>query len=416
MMRWFQILPLAVLLAVPAATQTSAGAPPAPTADELVAEALAKSPALAALRSRTAVAREMERPAGALPDPMVEAMIQNADFPSYTIGTEDMSMAGVEVRQPLPYPGKLRARAAAAKAETAVREAEVADLERRIAAEVRTIYAGLYAVDQEQHALDAARELLELLAATARARYGVGHGEQEGLIKAQLQLTRLDERLEDHHAERRAMVAELNRWLDRPGSSPFGEVRALPAPAAVVSGLEARSIDRSSEVQVARRAIEAAERRLATARLEVKPDLSPAAGLAYRGALGPVLTLRFGVELPFRKEQRQEPGIRAAEAELEMARQELRDAEARVRAAAARLEADWEKANRQIVRYREGILPQTSAALDAARSSYLAGRGDFSTVVEDFNLWLEARVQLARREADRFAAWARLEALIGGRS
>ena len=42
------------------------------------------------------------------------------------------------------------------------------------------------------------------------------------------------------------------------------------------------------------------------------------------------------------------------------------------------------------------------------------GRGDFSTVVEDFNLWLEARVQLARREADRFAAWAGLEALTGG--
>jgi outer membrane protein TolC len=58
-------------------------------------------------------------------------------------------------------------------------------------------------------------------------------------------------------------------------------------------------------------------------------------------------------------------------------------------------------------------MPQTSAAFDAARSSYLAGRGDFSAVVEDFNLWLEARVQLARREADRFAAWAEIQSLKG---
>jgi hypothetical protein len=57
-------------------------------------------------------------------------------------------------------------------------------------------------------------------------------------------------------------------------------------------------------------------------------------------------------------------------------------------------------------------VPQTSAAVDAARFSYLAGRGDFSTVVEDFELWLEARTQLARRESDRFAVWAELESLV----
>jgi hypothetical protein len=35
-------------------------------------------------------------------------------------------------------------------------------------------------------------------------------------------------------------------------------------------------------------------------------------------------------------------------------------------------------------------------------------------VIEDFNLWLEARVQLARREADRFTAWAELQQLVHG--
>jgi hypothetical protein len=64
------------------------------------------------------------------------------------------------------------------------------------------------------------------------------------------------------------------------------------------------------------------------------------------------------------------------------------------------------------VRFREAIVPQSSTALDAARSSYLAARGDFSTVVEDFGLWLEARVQLARREADLYAAWAGMQRLL----
>jgi outer membrane protein, heavy metal efflux system len=345
---------------------------------------------------------------------MVEAMFQNADFPNYTIGTEDMSMAGFEIRQPLPYPGKRRARAESARAETALRETEAVDLERRIASEVRSLYARVYAMDRERQSLTAARELVELLSATASARYSSGQAEQESLLKAQLQVTRLEEQLDDLESERRALVADLNRWLDRPGDAPLGEIATLPAVEAPTGSWQDRAVEASPRVHVARAAVAAAERRLAVARLDLKPDLAPAAGFAVRGALGPVLTLRLGVELPFWKRQKQQPLIRAAEAELEMARQEVRDAESMARAEAARLEADWTKAGRQIVRYREGILPQTSTALDAARSSYLAGRGDFSTLVEDFNLWLEARVQLARREADRFTAWAGLEALTGG--
>src|SRR3954452_5827272 len=413
MFRSLSILPLAVLMAMAATAQTTQMADdlsrgPSVSVDALVAEPLSKSPDLAAARSRQTAAREMERPAAALADPTVEPLVQMADFPNYTIGTEDMSMAGVQVSQPLPYPGKRRARAETARAETAQRASEAADVERRLTREVRSLYARLYAIDQEQKALEAGRELTDLLSATAKARYSSGGGEQESLLKAQLQVTRLEEQLEDHHAERRAIVAELNRWLDRPGDSPIGPVTSLPDVAAPSTVAE------STRVRMARAAVATAERRLASARLDLKPDLTPSAGLATRGPRGPVLMLNVEIELPFWKREKQEPRIRAAEAELESARQELRAAEAEVRAEVARLASERSRAEHQIVRYREGIVPQSSATFDAARASYLAGRGDFSNLIEDFNLWLEARVQLARREADRYTAWAGLEALTGG--
>jgi outer membrane protein TolC len=413
MYRLLSILPLAVLTAMPATAQMgpmdddlSWG--PAASVDALVAEALAKSPDLAAARSRQTAAREMERPAAALADPTIGPMLQIADFPNYTIGTEDMSMAGVQLSQPLPYPGKRRARAETARAETAQRESEAVDLERRIAREVRTLYARLYAIDQEQKALEAGRELTDLLTATAKARYSSGGAEQESLLKAQLQVTRLEEMLEDHHAERRAIVAELNRWLDRPGDAPVGPVTSLPDAAPPSTAAE------PTRVRVAKAAVATAERRLVSARLDLKPDLTPSAGFASRGPRGPVLTLSLGLELPFWKREKQAPLIRAAEAGLEAARQELRAAEAETRSEVARLTSERSRAERQIVRYREGIVPQSSATFDAARASYLAGRGDFSNLVEDFDLWLEARVQLARREAARYTAWAGLEALTGG--
>jgi cobalt-zinc-cadmium efflux system outer membrane protein len=390
-----RIFLLAAALAVPLEAQTSA--------DDLVRMALEGSPALAALREGQAAAREMERPAAALPDPMVEGMLQDEEFPDYTVGRMPMSMIGVEVRQPLPYPGKRRARSEAAAAETALRAARVAALEVRIASEVRVLYGRIYAIDRERQALTAAHELVDLLSATAASRYASGGTEQEAVLKAQLQASRLGEQLEDLDGERAATVAELGRWIGHP--VVLGEVVELPK-----VSLETQELS-SADIEVARAAVALAERRLATARLDLKPDFSPSAGLAGRGPLGTVLTLRFGVELPFWKESRQEPLIRAAERELEMARQELRDAEATAASEGARLAARWQQAERQVTRFREAIVPQTSAVLDAARSAYLAARGDFSTVIEDFGLWLEARTQLARREADLYTTWAELQRL-----
>ena len=86
--------------------------------EALVAEALSRAPALAAKRADIEARREMEAPAGALPDPMVEAMLQNIGFEP-TIGSEEMSMLGVQARQGLPYPGK---RAAACHQASALRK------------------------------------------------------------------------------------------------------------------------------------------------------------------------------------------------------------------------------------------------------------------------------------------------------
>jgi outer membrane protein TolC len=387
--------------------------PPAPQVEALVAEALERAPSVAALEARLAGAREMVGPAGVLPDPTVELMLQNIGLDRWSVGEEDMSMVAPELRQGLSYPGKLRARKAAAEAMVQVAAAEVEALRREVAAGVRLAYARLYAIDRERDTLLAAVELLDLLAATATARYGVGEAEQEAVVKAQIESSRLNVRLDDLEAERAGTVAILNRLLDRPGAAPLAAIKTLPPVRLEIDELEAAAVERSPEVATGRAAVGAAEQRLEVARLDLKPDLFAGAAIGYRGDLDPAVVLRFGAELPLRRRSKQEPLLRAAEREVDAARADLRAAEATARAAAARLAAEWRRAERQITRYREAILPQSSAAVDAARSGYLAGRGDFSTVIEDFRMWLEARAELARREAERFGAWAEVERLLG---
>lgn len=383
----------------------------APPVEALVAKALANSPGIQALRAKLAAAREMERPAGALPDPMVGAMIQDASFPKNTIGQEPMSMAGFEVRQDLLFPGKRSARVTVALAETAQRDAELAALEAQTASDIRTLFARIYALDREQETASAAHELLSLLSATVAARYAAGEAQQEALVRVQIEISRLNERLDDLSTERIGWVAALNRWLDQPADAPLGTVASLPTVEHRQPFVRSPDAETSPEVLTASAALATAASRSRVAQTELKPNLSSAAGIGFRGSKDPVVTLRFGFELPIWRRQKQEPMARAAAHEVVMAQSELRSAQAMVRAESARLEAQWTTSERQIVRYKEGILPQSSLALDAARSAYLAGRGDFETVIADFNLWLEARMELARRESDRFIAWAELQRL-----
>jgi outer membrane protein TolC len=384
----------------------------APSLDTLLRTAAQRSPLLAAARARAAAAGSRVTPAGALPDPSFAVRFDDAAFPRYTLGKDDFSVLGLEVQQGLPNPQKRRAARATAAADAGVVEIARVALERQVAAGVATLYARLYAVDQEIATYSASRELLQLLEATASSRYATGGSGLEGLVRAQLESLHTTARLETLAGERAALVAALNRELDLPSTTPLGAIGALPPapPPPPDAPFAARA--NAPAVAAARAGVRAAERRVEAARLAARPDFSAGGGFGYRGGFDPIVTLRFGVDLPLRHRQKQDLLAAAAEEELEAARQELRAADAEVAAEVARWTAAWRTADLLVTHYREGLLPQTSVALDAARNSYLAGRADFSAVIEAFGLWLTSRTELTRSEAERFAAGAELVALI----
>ncbi len=384
----------------------------APPVEALVAEALDRNPSIAALRARLGAAREMVAPAGALPDPMVELMLTDVDFPRWTVGEDEMSMLGVEVRQSFPWAGNRGARRDVAQADAALREAELERTRREVARQVRVAYGELYMLDRELALLPAGREMLELLEQTTAARYGANGATQEALVKARLLKVRLSEQEADLLQRREVLVAMLGRLLDRTDAFALGPVAALPEPPAPPADMEALAVEHSAEVRARQAGVIAAERRVVSAERDLRPGFSAGALVASRGAYDPVVTLRFGIELPVWRRTKQLPMVRAAELERDMARAEVREAEAMARAAARELLSHWHHADQQVRRYREGIVPLAQEALAAARTDYLAGRGDFSMVIEDFNEWLEARVGLARREADLFHSWAEHAALL----
>jgi outer membrane protein, heavy metal efflux system len=384
--------------------------PSAPTVDFLVALAVEQSPTVSALRERVASARQKVSPAGALPDPMVGVMYQSMGPPWSPMAP--MSMAQLEVSQQIPYPGKRGSRRASAEADADVGNLGLQDLRARLVADVRKTYGRIYALDRERDSVESARRIVDVLVATVSSRYSAGQAEQEALAKIVLERSDLDERQTDITADRVALVATMNRLTGQPETTPFGHIDALPEVGLAPDGVAQAAIDRSPELGVQRAAVRAASRRLDAAQIENRPDflVGLAGGSTTIG--DPVITLRVGVTLPLWGGEKQKPLIRSAEHDIDAAQQDLRATELAVREQVTRLTAQWKRDERQIDRYRSAIVPQSSVVLDAARGSYANGRGDFSMVVEDFRRWLDARVGLARREADRFTTWSEIQALV----
>ncbi len=411
--------PAAAQAVAPAAAQAFAPAgvtaPEAPGVETLVERALARAPSLAARTERIQAARLALVAADALPDPMVEAEYQAFNFPQYTIGSDPGSMAGVSVRQGLLGGGRRGARRAIATAEASVRAAEQRLLAADLATEVRVQYARLYAIDREQAVLADAGQILRLLESTVTARYAAGGADQASLLRVQLEQTRLGQRQADLQAERAVVQAAVNRLVDDPPGTPIGPVAALPAPALPAAAPETLPDEASRlapAVALRQREADAAERQVGAARAELKPAWSVGAGVYWQGGTDRMVNLNVGVELPFWKKRKQQPLLEAAEGERRAAALELTAAAFDARTQAASLLVEYRNALQQVERYRDGLLPQNSAALDATRSSYLAGRGDFVSVLDEFRRWIDLRAELAGREADRYTAQARLAALV----
>jgi outer membrane protein TolC len=325
-------------------------------------------------------------------------------------------MAGATIRQGLSSGGRRRARRASAEAEAARRSTEQRLAAADLATEVRVQFARLYAIDRERETLADASQLARMLEATVSARYAAGGADQASVLRAQLEQTRLGQRLADLEAERTIVQAAINRLTNDAAEAPIGPVRDLPpadlpAPAAL---LAEASLQGAPAVAVSQSGLDVAARQLDAVRAELKPSWSVGVGVFWQGGLDRMVNLSVGVELPFWKKRKQLPLVAAAEGERRAAQLDLADAASRVRAEVVSLIAEHRNATEQVERYENGLLPQNSAALDAARAGYLGGRGDFVSVLDEFRRWIDLRIELAQRRADRYSARARLAALLGG--
>ncbi len=353
-----------------------------PVLEALVEEALARNPDLQSAQAGIDASRTAVERARARPDPMVSMAFTNDGW-APSLGRMPMTTLGIMVSQELPWPGKRRLRADVAASRARESEPALSRARLTLEASVRRAYYALVLARELQALTADQRTLLQQIESVARARYAVGQGTQTDVLRAQTEVTRLEQRAVEQEAEADVRLAEINRLLARPHDTPVATIPRLAfvpmfgtAQDAVA---EARAV--SPELQAARLAVETNLAAAALARRELKPDLTVQGGFMNRGGLDPMWVAGVGVSWPFDKKARESA---IAEAEI-LAKGGAHGVESlglqldfRTRERFTRARA----AERLVALYDGGVLPQDQMTVESALANYQAGKVPFTSVLE----------------------------------
>ena len=373
------------------------------------------SPELLAIQARAEAAAAVAPSRDTLPDPSLSVTYTNDGLSGFTLGSSEFSNLTASWEQEVPAKSVRGSAAAVARAEAETLRASSATARAGLRARVVTLYVELWRIDRIGELLAESRALLTTSAEVARARYESGEGIQEGLIRAQTAVRRVDLDVLELALTRRQVEIALGAALGRDGDPEFGPARALPEAAVPLDaeGLADSAEASSPSVKESSAKELAAAAQLEDARVQTKPTYSWVAAYQFRGGLDPMVMGGFSVRLPVWKDRKQERVIAGAAMESTAAQLARRQAEVAARASARSLVAEVASIDGRLRLYREAIVPQSTAALDAAEAALASGRAEMSLVLDDFDRWIGARRETVALSARRITTVAELEAVTG---
>lgn len=379
--------------------------------DALVRDALDRNPDVQVAQRMVEMKRARIGQASALPDPMLMTGVVNEGrpVPFQTLGVNGFSEVYLGLSQEIPYPGKRRLRAEAAREDVAAEEWAAEAVKRRVAADVSRSYYDLYSVHAALDVVEESRQRLEDLSRVANARFAVGNASQQDVLDVEVEVSRLSERQARLEEQRGIVEARLLRLVFRDAGEGLGRpIDVTPTPVtAPLEELLARAEQESPLLHERHRMVAQGEKGLELAQRGRKPDFGVNVVYHNRGGLDPYYTIGGTMTLPG-VHGRPKKAIAESVANLGAARSGVDAARADVRLAVTEAYRSARRAERLLQLYDQGILRQERLSLDSALAQYQVGRADFLTLITSWRRLLEDQLVYRQELAEHEKALASL--------
>ena len=407
-------LPIGVLLlgailvtSRPAVAQTEVALPSPLTLGHVIQIAGERRDEIQAAHARTRAGEARPAIVSALADPMISPSLDHLPF------RLDGANVSVTIEQQFPLSGIRGHRRASALADVDRLRAE-AD---RTTLDVRVQAANAFLMLQERRRtvalvaeqLTFARDVVT----AANARYASGTAPQSDVLRAEVEVARLEAFARGLTSEVRGAEAMLNTSLALdaelpvPPLVPVALAQPVPPWSVIKSALTGRP-----ELAAGRAEISRAEAEVQVMQDMFKPMATIRTGPAYTMTDGNGWMAMFGLSLPIWRGKLR-AGVAEAQAMRAMSEADLRAMTRMIEGEAAVAVSQLQAARDRQTAISADVLPRARMAIDPAVAGYTAGRLPLVSVIEAVQaLWL-VQADLIAADTELGLAWARLGRAIG---
>jgi outer membrane protein TolC len=383
--------------------------------DDVIREALEKSPeAQSALHAVRALERRVPQ-AKTLPDPMVSVGWAGNLTPFSVMQGDNSSYRGLTVSEQFPYPGKLKLRSEIASKEADAAQADYEAVRRRISSEVKAAYYDYFYFDRAIQTTNRNKDLLEKLSKIAEARYRVGKAMQQDVLRSQIEISLLLEKLTMLEQQRATAQARINAFLVRSPESPLPPAADVEPETITHSLDELYALAATNDTAVLRnqRMVERSRLGIALAQKEYRPDIGVGYMYQQRAGLPDMNGVTVTLNIPVFYKSKQRQGVAEASEELISAEKMHDNRLNEVRFELKQQYLAAKASERLLTLYSKGVVPQSSLALESSMAAYQVGNVDFLSLIANFTTLLDYETDYYRQLADYQTALARIESLTG---
>jgi len=390
--------------------------------DQMIEQVILLSPKIKMLEAKRNAAYSGIYKNTNLPDPVLTLGLVNVPTNSFSFDQDPMTQKIVGVRQTFPFPGKLGAIEDASAIDTLIIDQEIRDAENEIRKNVSEKYYELSYLKRSIELSKESKLLLQDIAKVVSTKYTVGSASQQNLLKVQLEITNITQKIDEVESREQSVLAELNALLFRDENA---QINVIYFDDLDFIGLTTSQLDSTARIyRPYLKGIQLAENKSELNRYAAEKDFYPniTLGLQYAfreqiAATGLQLNNLFsvvvGVTIPFNY-----GGKVSAKVEEAMSMQQfylnqyslaLQSLQSSFGGAVANLNSLEER----IKLFEEGLLPQAKQNLTATLSHYQVGHIDFINVIDAQDQLFKIETSVYRLKTNYLKQISELEFLVG---
>ena len=357
---------------------------------------------------------------GQLPDPKFKLGTMNVPVDSFDIEQEPMTQLQLGLVQSIPPGQTLRYRREYSEALSDVETARRYEQVLKVLREVRVRYLELYYQNQAKIILQKNRALFAELLDTTQRQYAAGRNNQHEVLRAQLELALMDDRILDVDRAREAAIGDLAKYLTlvqsgRPVPDEFPILRLPPPETQISDRLAQHPLIRIEDASVL-----ASEKKISEVEQQYKPGFNIDVtygnrfGLAADGSGRPdMFSAMVMVDLPLFTGKRQDKRLAAARSQSQAMQFARTDRLYELNSMLNREYANWGRLNERLALYEQRAVSDARSNTESTLRAYQVDIADFTTLMRAQLLELNTQLDMLRVRVERAKVQARLLYLTG---